>query len=39
MAQLVINDKRLDTTNYIPFFANYGRNPNLFLGPISIPKI
>ena len=39
MAQLVINDKRSDTTNHTPFFANHGRNPNLFLEPINAPKI
>ena len=39
MAQLAMNDKRSDTINYTPFFANYGRNLNLFLGPISTPKI
>ena len=31
MAQLALNNKVLDTTKYIPFFANFGRNPNLFL--------
>jgi len=31
IAQLVLNDKRLDTTQLSPFFANYGRHANLFL--------
>ena len=31
MAQLVLNDKISDTTKYILFFTNFGKNPNLFL--------
>ena len=31
MAQLALNDKVSDTTKYIPFFANFGKNLNLFL--------
>ena len=38
MAQLALNDKKSDTTMYIPFFANYGRNLNLFLELLDAPK-
>ena len=31
MAQLALNDKISDTTKYTPFFANFGKNANLFL--------
>ena len=31
MAQLALNDKISNTIKYIPFFANFGKNPNLFL--------
>ena len=31
MAQLALNDKMSDITKYTPFFANFGKNPNLFL--------
>lgn len=30
MAQLALNAKVSDTTKVTPFFANYGREPNLF---------
>jgi hypothetical protein len=30
MAQMAYNDKRSEATGQTPYFANYGRNPNLF---------
>ena len=38
MAQLALNDKKSDTTMYIPFFVNYSKNPNLFLEPLDAPR-
>ena len=35
MAQLAYNDKRSDTTKLSPFFANHGKNANMFLHPIE----
>ena len=38
MVQLALNDKKSDTIIYIPFFANYSKNPNLFLELLDVPK-
>ena len=37
ITQLAYNDKQSDTTKVSPFFANYGRNANLFLDPRKGP--
>ena len=33
MAQLSLNNKESATTNISPFFANFGKHPNLFGDP------
>ena len=38
MAQLALNDKILNITGYTPFFANFGKNPNLFLNRRNGPN-
>ena len=38
MAQLAYNDKISETTKLTPFFANYGKNANHFLGPREGPN-
>jgi hypothetical protein len=38
MAQLAYNNKLLELTKMTPFFANYGRNPNLFKRTLPGPK-
>ncbi len=39
MAQLALNDKRLEIIGLSPFFANYGRHANLFLEPRSGSRV
>jgi hypothetical protein len=31
MAQIAYNNKLLEATGYLPFFANHSRQPNLFI--------
>ncbi|GIZ39172.1 hypothetical protein CKM354_000256300 [Cercospora kikuchii] len=38
MAQIALNNHKSETTQATPFFANYGRNPNLFGDPHSHPQ-
>jgi transposase InsO family protein len=38
MAQLALNDKISETTGLTPFFANYGRHPELFRAPRPNPS-
>jgi hypothetical protein len=38
MAQMAYNDKRSEATGQTPYFANHGRNPNLFQRTLPSPK-
>ena len=38
MAQLAMNNRESTATGETPFFANYGKQPNLFLTPRETPK-
>jgi len=38
MAQLVLNNLKSESTQHTPFFANYGKHPNLFSEPRSHPN-
>jgi hypothetical protein len=38
MAQMVYNNKALEATGQIPYFANYGKHPNLFERTLPSPK-
>jgi hypothetical protein len=38
MAQMAYNDKRSEATGQTPYFANHGRNPNLFQRILLSPK-
>ena len=38
IAQLAYNNKRSETTKLAPFFANFGKNANLFLHPREGPN-
>jgi len=33
MAQLALNNLKSESTQHTPFFANYGKHPNLFSEP------
>ena len=35
MAQLAINIKELSITKETPFYANFGKNPNVFRTPLQ----
>jgi len=38
MAQMAYNDKKSEATGQTPYFANHGRNPNLFQRTFPSPK-
>jgi transposase InsO family protein len=38
MAQMAYNDKRSEATGQTPYFANHGRNPNLFQRTLPSPR-
>jgi len=38
MAQLALNNLKSESTQHTPFFANYGKHPNLFSEPRSHPN-
>ena len=38
MAQIALNNNKSETTNETPFYANFGKHPNLFMEPKSGPQ-
>jgi len=38
MAQIAINNNASDTTQVTPFYANFGKNPNLFMEALTWPQ-